>query len=89
MPTYKYNIDQKSTIWQRHHYTVEANSQMEADNLMIHEMQLMQLPSSGAVQFMECETLFDTITEMQPADNDGEPTRELMNHAGDTIKTNA
>ena len=69
-------IDEKQTIWQRHHYRVTADTQEEANELLKNELNYMSLSDKAPVRFNESEFLFDTQEYMTVRENDGVPTRE-------------
>ena len=63
MPKYKYFQDEKTMVWQRHAFTVTAESEAEADRI-IRENELNQECITDVddtrIVFENTETLFDT-----------------------------
>lgn len=71
---YDFYIDEKSTIWNRSHYTVEANSEEEAIVIMKEEFENQEFDE---VIFNENEILYDTNEYITPQQNNGNSTKEL------------
>lgn len=55
---YKFYIDEKVLMWQRHHYFVAGVNYDEAKERMIKELEDLNMNDD---MFDETETLFDTI----------------------------
>lgn len=88
MATYNFYQDQKHTIWERQHFSVEAPTYEEA----IEKVCLMKdLPvtENDNTSFQSCETLHDTMEMLSLEDNDGCPTLEIFNENGTEIINNA
>lgn len=89
MSKFKVWIDEKQTIWQRHHYTIDAPTKEDADRLLKQEYEDMQLPDEGPIRFYESEFLFETIEYLTVTDNGGCTTREAFNSESESIANNA
>lgn len=70
--------DQKITLWQRETYIVEAES--EDDAVMLIE--------KGDVYTDELETLWETIQDITPTQNNGAETVEYLNEKYELISKN-
>ena len=55
---YKFYIDEKVLMWQRHHYSVAGVNYEEAKERMIEELDKLNMSEN---MFDSTETLFDTI----------------------------
>lgn len=73
METYRLSIDRKYTIWEREHYTIEAESESEA----------LEKCLSPDVDCSSSELQYDTADHMTPKDNDNYPTLEVFNEDTD------
>lgn len=71
--SFTFYIDRKMTVWVRETHEVEAETYDEAENKMIDKFKNDDTDDT----FYEQETLYDTMVEMEPGDNDGNPTVEL------------
>ncbi|HMT68770.1 MAG TPA: hypothetical protein PKD16_01340 [Saprospiraceae bacterium] len=69
-------IDIKVTIWQRLHFEDAANMQQAIKKLEKGYLpaELCNVPE---LEFIECETLFDTEEFITPSENDGQSTIEV------------
>jgi 1,2-phenylacetyl-CoA epoxidase PaaB subunit len=81
MAKFHFYLDQKCTTWYRTAFEVDADSQEEATQKAI------EIYSSGELSDEPWEVLDETTEPMQPSENGGQPTEELM-FDGVTIKTN-
>jgi hypothetical protein len=81
MTIFKFNLDQKCTVWYRTDFEVEANSEQEA----IEKARAMF--SSGELDDYPWYNLTDTTELILPSENEGQPTQELM-FKDNTIETN-
>ena len=74
MPKYKYFQDEKTMVWQRHAFTVAAESEAEAD-CIIRENELNQEcvtdVDDDRIVFENTETLSDTQSRIEPDENGG------------------
>lgn len=68
---YKYNRDVKTTIWDKEHFTVEADSQEDADREAINLFRREQIEPD------ETETLWDSSEYMTIEENNGFATEQL------------
>ena len=82
---YKFSIDEKYTAWQRHSYSIEANSYEEALKIIEEEFEDPEFIQPGI--FDGTQPLLDTIEYLTVEDNQGCPIKELM-YKQETIKTN-
>lgn len=71
---YNFRIDQKYTGWKQFHYSVEAESEENAIEIMKEEFQRMVLDDEI---FVESEPNYDSEEDMLPEYNNGNSTREL------------
>jgi len=76
MAKFDFYIDQKTTMWERSHFSVVAATEDEAVEIMkrVFSTGDEDIPEGG---FSECETLYDTIQYLSPEENDGDATKEL------------
>ncbi|MCD8273605.1 MAG: hypothetical protein LUC96_01240 [Alistipes sp.] len=81
MPKYKYFQDEKTMVWQRHAFTVVAESEAEADRI-IRENELNQTCVTDVddtrIIFENTETLFETQNRIEPDENGGRHTLEVL-----------
>ena len=81
MPKYKYFQDEKTMVWQRHAFTVTAESEAEADRI-IRENELNQEcvtdVDDDRIVFENTETLFETQSRIEPDENGGRHTLEVL-----------
>lgn len=81
MPKYKYFQDEKTMVWQRHAFMVAAESEAEADRI-IRENELNQAcvteVNDSRIVFENTETLFDTQSRIEPDENGGRHTLEVL-----------
>lgn len=68
---YKLYVDKKCTVWERETFLVEADTQVEALE------KIEKLDSEAYGYFTEAETLYDTMSELSPEENNGEATIEI------------
>ena len=71
-----YYYDEKVTVWKRNHFSIEAESQEEANAMAIENM-----IEPWEIEIDETEYLFDTDEELSPENNDGRSTIELYSKA--------
>lgn len=82
---FDFYIDRKMTVWVREQHSIQAETLEEATNKMIEKFKNNDLDET----FYEQETLYDTMVEMEPGDNGGNPTAELFEYgAGEVIIDN-
>lgn len=81
MPKYKYFQDEKTMVWQRHAFTVTAESEAEADRI-IRENELNQESVTDVdddrIVFENTERLFETQNRIEPDENGGRHTLEVL-----------
>ncbi|NCD07663.1 MAG: hypothetical protein EOL97_16255 [Spirochaetia bacterium] len=82
---YRFNIDEKYTMWERHSYSIEAGSYEEALKIVEKEFEDPEFRQPGI--YDGTIPLLDTTEYLTVEDNQGCPTKELM-YNQETIKTN-
>lgn len=90
---FHYKIDRKVTIWERSAYTVQAESEERAKELIIEEAKDLQYddnsiesPAKECVNFLTTQFLFETNKAMTPSENGMQATIEVGTMYGDTNK---
>jgi hypothetical protein len=86
MAQYHFYIDEKVTVWNRRKYRVTARSKAKAVEIMKQEFNDPKYELDH-----DSEILWDTESVVNKEDNNGVPTRELIdrnNGKDDTILTN-
>lgn len=73
MTKFRFNIDQKETIWRRNHCEVEADTEEEA----ILKMKGAALDIDYDLHAYDSELIHDTVDDMTYEDNQNQPTREV------------
>lgn len=82
--------DQKVSSWQRSRFSVEAESyedalefikSLEGEDLSNHE-------EDGLLEFLDCETLYETTEYMPLNENNGQVTLEVLDSNYDVIYDN-
>ena len=81
---YTFNIDRKVTCWVRETHHIEADSYEAACKEMIETFHDNLCEST----FTEQEHLYETEEFMEPGDNGGQPTIELLGQDGETLADN-
>lgn len=90
MTTFNFYQDQKTTVWDRNRFTVEASTYEEAvEKVRSTKDRLIVENDGNGITFQSCETLYDTMEHLSPEDNDGCSTLEMFNENGDEIANNA
>jgi len=82
MAEFDFYLDQKHTIWYRNKFTIEAETQDEANEKVAELYKKNELPSD------DWDLLHDTVELLSVKDNGGEPTEELFTHDGVLIINN-
>ena len=82
MAEFDFYLDQKHTIWYRNKFTIEAETQDEANEKVVELYKKNELPSD------EWDLLHDTVELLSVEDNAGEPTEELFTNDGVLIINN-
>jgi hypothetical protein len=75
MAEYDFYIDTKHTVWERAKYTVEAETEEEAQEKAV---MIFNDATDTLVEPYEYESLLETLTPMRKEDNNGYATRELL-----------
>ena len=73
-----YYYDEKVTTWRRNHFSIEAESQEEADAMAIEDM-----IDPWEIEIDEAEYLFDVEEGLSPENNNGNSTIELYSKANE------
>lgn len=76
MQTFYFIIQRKYTVWEEEYHSIEAESQEEADEMMIKAIQ----EGEDIDTFSECEIMYDTMDPMSLEENDGDSTVELYDN---------
>ena len=82
MAEFDFYLDQKHTIWYRNRFTIEAETQDEANEKVAELYKKNELPSD------DWDLLHDTVELLSVKDNAGEPTEELFTNDGVLIINN-
>lgn len=78
MAQYDFYQDQKYTIWERIHFTIEARSEEEAAAKAASMIRRdIYFTEEECVRVIETEILFDTFEEISVEDNAGNATKEI------------
>ena len=67
-----YYYDEKVTVWRRNHFTIEAESQEEADAMAIENV-----IEPWGIEVDEGDYLYETEEGISPENNEGNSTIEL------------
>ncbi len=83
MKNFDYHQHEKAIVWLRHGFTVQADTQDEADEFVRNEglgasCDWHEDDKGGRVTFSGTEVLFETQSEFTVEDNDGWPTIEIQ-----------
>ena len=70
---FDFYIEEKLTIWNRLKFCVEAETLDEAKE----KAKFMVIKEREDIEFWDSIMLYDTLTELEPEDNDGNSTIEL------------
>lgn len=81
---YLIDVDEKCTIWFRNTLAIEADSLEDAQG------QVKRILEKGGMPDLIVDTqyLFDTCESMDPSENNGYGTVEMIDENGDTIWSN-
>ena len=82
MATYQFYQDKKVIIWERTYFTVEAESQNEADQI-IKDQEGDQIDHMINIEVGGSEMLFDTSEDIRMEDNRGFSTLEIYRNNGE------
>ena len=86
MKTFNFYKDEKVTIWNREHFTVEAETQEEANQKVLEAIK------NGDISDFKHTTskyMYDTVEELSVDENSGNPTIEIYNTNDKLIYHNA
>ena len=81
---YRFNVDRKVTCWIRETHHIEADSYEAACKEMIETFHDNLCEST----FTEQEHLYETEEIIEPGDNNGHPTIELIGQDGELLTDN-
>jgi hypothetical protein len=70
---FEFYIEEKLTIWNRLKFCVEAETLEEAKDQAVY----MTTKGREEIEFWDSLMLYDTLTELEPEDNEGNSTLEL------------
>jgi hypothetical protein len=70
---FEFYIEEKLTIWNRLKFCVEAETLEEAKDQAVY----MTTKKREEIEFWDSLMLYDTLTELEPEDNEGNSTLEL------------
>lgn len=82
---YPFYADVQSTITERHHYTIEANSSKEATRIM---MNIIESEDYDNCHLKKTEIIEESIEPIPLTANNGEPTAILYDAEGNYIADN-
>ena len=86
MKTFNFYKDEKVTIWNREHFTVEAETQEEAN---IKVLEAIKNGDISDFQHTTSKYMYDTVEELSVDENYGNPTIEIYNTNDKLIYHNA
>lgn len=89
MNKYKFYQDEKVTMWQRHHFTIEAESEDQAKEIAMKFANESIFDTDAANWHNESEFLFDTQETMSVEENGGCATLELYDWNKNELGNNA
>lgn len=90
MEQFMFYQDEKITCWERNTFLVKAESyekalefikSLEGEDLRSHE-------EDGILEFLDCETLYETAEYMSLNENNGQVTLEVLDSNYDVIYNN-
>jgi len=70
---FEFYIEERLMIWHRQKFSVEAETLEEAKE----KAKFMVTKEREDIEFWDNIMLYDTLTELEPEDNEGNPTLEL------------
>jgi hypothetical protein len=82
MATFSFYIDQKCSVWQRGMFDIQAETYEQAKELAKNQ--------KFDIDEISWETLWETLTDIEFDDNNGQPTMEIYSNdnAGELVITN-
>jgi len=78
---FDFYIDERVMIWNRLKFSVEAETLEEAKDMAI----FMVTKDREDIEFYDSDFLYDSLTELQPEDNQGNSTMELYCNENDEL----
>lgn len=87
METFSYYFDEKVAIWNRNHFTVDAESKEEADQ--IAKDYILEKDIDWDIDITFSEYLYDTSSNLSVEENGGEPTLELYTDEDELLYVNS
>ena len=87
METFSYYFDEKVTVWNRNHFTVDAETKEEADK--IAKDYILEKDIDWDIDIDFSEYLYDTEEKITPEENRGFRTLELYTDEDELLYVNA
>lgn len=78
MAKYYVNVDEKVSVWRRNKVLVEAESKKEAQDKVINEIKDNGNSWYMNVDLIDCEYLSETEESLEPSQNNGIATLEVL-----------
>lgn len=78
MAKYYVNVDEKVSVWRRNKVLVEAESKKEAQDKVINEIKDNGNSWYMNVDLIDCEYLGETEESLEPSQNNGIATLEVL-----------
>lgn len=82
---FKFAVDIKSTVFERCHYSVEANTKKEAEKIML---KIIETEDYDNDHLHKSEVIEDSLVNIDLVDNNDEPTAMLYDAEGRFITDN-
>lgn len=86
METFSYYFDEKVTVWNRNHFTVDAETKEEADR--IAKDYILEKDIDWDIDIDFSGYLYDTVESMTPEENGGSSTLELFTDENELLYVN-
>lgn len=87
METFSYYFDEKVTMWNRSHFTVDAENKEEADQMA--KDYILEKDIDWEIDITFSEYLYDTSSNLPVEVNGGSPTLELFTDEGELLYVNS
>ena len=87
METFSYYFDEKVTVWNRNHFTVDAETKEEADK--IAKDYILEKDIDWDIDIDFSEYLYDTEENITPEENRGFRTLELYTDDDELLYVNS
>lgn len=87
METFSYYFDEKVTIWNRNHFTIDAENKEEANQ--IAKDYILEKDIDWDIDITFSEYLYDTSSNLSVEENGGEPTLELFTDEKELLYVNS